>query len=73
MCVCVCRRWIRGDGGGAEQWESDVRFLSCPRPQLWSAQICPHKLGETHTHPHTGLGLNSASSVCDNARTSGDE
>lgn len=44
------RWWIRGDGGGAEQWEGDVCILSRAGPQLRSSQICPHQLGETqHT------------------------
>jgi len=50
VCVCLCSGWFRGVGGGAEQWEGDVRLLSCPGPQLWFAQICPHKLGETLMH-----------------------
>lgn len=51
--VSVCRWRVRGDGGGAEQWEGDVRFLSSPGPKLWSAKICPHKLGEKNTHTDT--------------------
>lgn len=49
--MCALRWWIRGDGGGAEQWEGDVCVLLRSGPQLRSSQICPHQLGETqHTH-----------------------
>lgn len=48
--MCALRWWIRGDGGGAEQWEGDVCVLPRSGPQLRSSQICPHQLGETqHT------------------------
>lgn len=49
VLLCVLCRWrVGGDGGGAEQREGDVRFLSSQGPELWTAQIHPHKLGKTN-------------------------
>ena len=68
VCVCVCRWRVGGDGGGAQQWEGDVRLLSRPGPKLRSAQIRPHQLGETHNtqHTHTHMHTHTHTDKYDN-------